>query len=253
MVEAQLVERLLLTPEVHFSNPVISKFYLLSTVLKLYWKAETKEKETGNGSLNVALKCWNLNKSEMKAKSFFLLFLFAVQLLSIKNIFVSSLTGHLLLLRRLRLSRILLLLIFEIFVWTWANYFGLDNYNLKGQMWELWTTLKLNFRSYTFPLSPTSLSLSSYTSFHLSVGLYLSFVLHFSLPIVHSISVWVYLFLSPLYLFLTLTILHSLSAYLSSVRYISLPIVHSISVWVYLFLSPLYLFLSLTILHSLSL
>ena len=30
MVVAQLVERLLLTPEIHSSNPVIGKFYLLS-------------------------------------------------------------------------------------------------------------------------------------------------------------------------------------------------------------------------------
>ena len=34
VVVAQLVEQLLLTPEIHGSNPVIGKFYLLLTILK---------------------------------------------------------------------------------------------------------------------------------------------------------------------------------------------------------------------------
>ena len=44
MVVAQLVERSLPTPDVRSSNPVISKFNSLSTVLKLYRKDKNKEK-----------------------------------------------------------------------------------------------------------------------------------------------------------------------------------------------------------------
>ena len=40
MVVAQLVERLLPIPEIHSSNPVIGKFYLLF----MYWKDKTKAK-----------------------------------------------------------------------------------------------------------------------------------------------------------------------------------------------------------------
>ena len=50
MVVAQFVERSLPTPEIRGLNPVIGKFYLLSTVFKkLYWKNENKEKEAGKG------------------------------------------------------------------------------------------------------------------------------------------------------------------------------------------------------------
>ena len=47
MVVAQLVERLLPTPDIHSLNSVISKSYLLSTVLKLISKDENKEKRPG--------------------------------------------------------------------------------------------------------------------------------------------------------------------------------------------------------------
>ena len=43
MVVAQLVEWLLPTPEIRGLNPVISKFYLLSTVLNLYGQHKRKE------------------------------------------------------------------------------------------------------------------------------------------------------------------------------------------------------------------
>ena len=52
MVVAQLVMRLLLTPEICSSNPIIGNFYLLSAVLKeLDWKGGNKEKEAGSGAL----------------------------------------------------------------------------------------------------------------------------------------------------------------------------------------------------------
>ena len=46
MVVAQLAEHLLLTPEIHGSNPDIIDFYLLSTARK----NENKEKEAVNGA-----------------------------------------------------------------------------------------------------------------------------------------------------------------------------------------------------------
>ena len=45
---AQLIERLLPIPEIHGLNPVIGNMdYLISTLLKLYWKDEIKEKRPG--------------------------------------------------------------------------------------------------------------------------------------------------------------------------------------------------------------
>ena len=49
IVGAQLAEQLLPTPEICSSNPATGKFYLLSTVWKLYCKAEYKENEAENG------------------------------------------------------------------------------------------------------------------------------------------------------------------------------------------------------------
>ena len=46
VVVAHLVGQLLPTPEIRASNPVIGKFYSLSTVLQ-YWKDENIEKEVG--------------------------------------------------------------------------------------------------------------------------------------------------------------------------------------------------------------
>ena len=49
-VVTQLVERLLPTPEVRGSNPVIGKLlYETFVYCQLYWKDENKEKEAGNG------------------------------------------------------------------------------------------------------------------------------------------------------------------------------------------------------------
>ena len=49
MAVAQLVERLLLTPEVRGSNPVIGKLlYGTFVYCQLYWKDENKEKEAEN-------------------------------------------------------------------------------------------------------------------------------------------------------------------------------------------------------------
>ena len=45
---AQLVERLIPTPEARGSNPVIGK-KILNIYCQLYSKVENKEKETGNG------------------------------------------------------------------------------------------------------------------------------------------------------------------------------------------------------------
>ena len=59
---AQLVERSLLMPEVHSSNPVIGKnlfilnICLLSTV---YLKDENKEKEPGNGPFLKKILTWH--------------------------------------------------------------------------------------------------------------------------------------------------------------------------------------------------
>ena len=47
VVVAQLVERLLPTPEIRSSNPNIGKFYL--PIVHLNIKDKTKEKEAGNG------------------------------------------------------------------------------------------------------------------------------------------------------------------------------------------------------------
>ena len=44
---AQLVEQSLPTPKIFGSNPVIGKFYLLSTILK----GVNNEKEAGNGPI----------------------------------------------------------------------------------------------------------------------------------------------------------------------------------------------------------
>ena len=69
---AQLVERLLLTPEVCSSNPVIGKLlYWTFVYCQLYWKIENKEKEAGNGpflktsghtnkNVGCVCKCWML-------------------------------------------------------------------------------------------------------------------------------------------------------------------------------------------------
>ena len=44
MVVAQLVERMLATPEVYGSNPVISKHFTLTSYCQLYRKDENREK-----------------------------------------------------------------------------------------------------------------------------------------------------------------------------------------------------------------
>ena len=48
VVVDQLGEWLLPLPEIRGSNPVVGKFYLLSTVLKPYWKDENKAKRCRN-------------------------------------------------------------------------------------------------------------------------------------------------------------------------------------------------------------
>ena len=61
MVVAQLVERLLLTPEIHSSNPVIGKFYLLSIEFKKLLVIErTKMKKRGP-----------INKKECRTKKIY--------------------------------------------------------------------------------------------------------------------------------------------------------------------------------------
>ena len=49
MVVAQLVEQLLLTPEVRGLNPVIGEILMNIVYCQLYRKDENKEKEAGNG------------------------------------------------------------------------------------------------------------------------------------------------------------------------------------------------------------
>ena len=51
MVVDQLGEWLLPLPEIRGSNPVVGKFYLLSTVLKPYWKDKNKEKNVEIGPI----------------------------------------------------------------------------------------------------------------------------------------------------------------------------------------------------------
>ena len=51
VVVAQLVEQLLPTLDICGSNPVIGHFYLPSAVLKMCWKDENEEKESGNGPI----------------------------------------------------------------------------------------------------------------------------------------------------------------------------------------------------------
>ena len=66
MVVAQLVERLLLIPEVRGLNPIIGKIYIdhLFTCLPstvLYWKDENKYKEAGNGPhLKKTISIWKV-------------------------------------------------------------------------------------------------------------------------------------------------------------------------------------------------
>ena len=45
VVVAQLVEQLLLTLEIHGSNPVIGKFYFISTLLRTVLKRREKRKK----------------------------------------------------------------------------------------------------------------------------------------------------------------------------------------------------------------
>ena len=54
---AQLVEWLLLTPEIRSLNPVINKIYLLSTVLK---RQKEKKKEAGNSPFKKTLKFYRM-------------------------------------------------------------------------------------------------------------------------------------------------------------------------------------------------
>ena len=56
VVVAQLVELLLLTPEICSSNPVISKIlFPINCIKKQFWKNEIKEKEAGNGPLKTLI------------------------------------------------------------------------------------------------------------------------------------------------------------------------------------------------------
>ena len=73
-VVAQLVEWLLPTPEIHSSNPNISK--VLSTNCNLNRKDENKEKETGNGPFlkeNIQLQNPFCDSSKKKDKAWLLL------------------------------------------------------------------------------------------------------------------------------------------------------------------------------------
>ena len=63
---AQLVEQLLLTPEIRGSNPVIGKFFYYWLYLNLYWKDENKEKRGREMPIYFLKKednniCWNIN------------------------------------------------------------------------------------------------------------------------------------------------------------------------------------------------
>ena len=49
MVVAQLVERSLLIPEVHGSNPVIGKIYIKHFTVNCIEKTKIKKKQAGNG------------------------------------------------------------------------------------------------------------------------------------------------------------------------------------------------------------
>ena len=62
MVVAQLVERLLQTPEISSLNLVIGKFYLLHSV----FKNENKEPETGKGLNNLKNNIKELQEYELR-------------------------------------------------------------------------------------------------------------------------------------------------------------------------------------------